>query len=79
MDRLPYPIDLAVAKPQRRAAPGAGRARAPVGFFAYPGKPSLLAPPDCAQVVLATQEQDLAQALEWLADELGIAADAPRA
>ena len=53
-------------------------ARAPVGFFAYPGKPSLLAPPDCAQVVLATQEQDLAQALEWLADELGIAADAPR-
>lgn len=53
-------------------------ARAPVGFFAYPGKPSLLAPPDCAQVVLATQEQDLAQALEWLADELGIAAAAPR-
>ena len=49
-----------------------------MGFFAYPGKPSLLAPPDCAQVVLATQEQDLAQALEWLADELGIAADAPR-
>ena len=28
--------------------------------------------------MLATQEQDLAQALEWLADELGIAADAPR-
>ena len=75
VDRLPYPIDLAVAKLTRGA--WCWPARAPVGFFAYPGKPSLLAP-DCAQVVLATQEQDLAQALEWLADELGIAADAPR-
>ena len=76
VDRLPYPIDLAVAKLDARRLV-LGGARAPVGFFAYPGKPSLL-PPDCAQVVLATQEQDLAQALEWLADELGIAADAPR-
>lgn len=78
VDRLPYPIDLAVAKLKDARRLVLAGARAPVGFFAYPGKPSLLAPPDCAQVVLATQEQDLAQALEWLADELGIAADAPR-
>ena len=78
VDRLPYPIDLAVAKLKDARRLVLAGARAPVGFFAYPGKPSLLAPPDCEQVVLATQEQDLAQALEWLADELGIAADAPR-
>lgn len=78
VDRLPYPIDLAVAKLKDARRMVLAGARAPVGFFAYPGKPSLLAPPDCAQVVLATQEQDLAQALEWLADELGIAAAAPR-
>ncbi|MBR8653910.1 acetolactate synthase large subunit [Achromobacter sp. Marseille-Q0513] len=78
VDRLPYPIDLAVAKLKDARRLVLAGARAPVGFFAYPGKPSLLAPPDCAQVVLATQEQDLTQALEWLADELGIADDAPR-
>ena len=78
VDRLPYPIDLAVAKLKDVRHLVLAGAKAPVGFFAYPGKPSLLAPPDCQQVVLATGEQDLAHALEWLADELGIAADAPR-
>lgn len=50
---------------------------APVAFFAYPGKPSLLTPEHCNQLVLATPEHDQAQALEWLADALGIAPDAP--
>jgi acetolactate synthase-1/2/3 large subunit len=78
VDRLPYPIDLAVAKLKDVRHLVLVGAKAPVGFFAYPGKPSLLAPPDCKQVVLGTPEQDLAHALEWLADELGIAQDAPR-
>jgi acetolactate synthase-1/2/3 large subunit len=76
VDRLPYPIDVAKLKDVRHLV--LVGAKAPVGFFAYPGKPSLLAPPDCKQVVLGTPEQDLAHALEWLADELGIAQDAPR-
>jgi acetolactate synthase-1/2/3 large subunit len=50
-------------------------AKPPVGFFAYPGKPSLMAPQDCATHVLARPEQDALAALEWLADEIG----APRA
>ena len=50
VDRLPYPIDLAVAKLKDARRLVLAGARAPVGFFAYPGKPSLLAPPDCAQV-----------------------------
>jgi len=78
VDRLPYLVDLAVAKLKDVRHLVLVGAKAPVGFFAYPGKPSLLAPEDCEKIVLATVEQDLAHALEWLADELGIAADAPR-
>src|SRR5262249_27247789 len=46
-------------------------AKAPVGFFAYPGKPSTLWPRDCALHELARPDQDVAAALEALADELG--------
>jgi len=42
-----------------------------VGFFAYPGKPSLMAPKDCILHVLAHPEQDAVSALQWLADEIG--------
>jgi len=79
VQRLPYPVDQAVAflKDVRHLIMIG--ARSPVAFFAYPGKPSLLASPDSNQIVMATPEQDLAQALEWLADELGIAPDAPQA
>src|SRR5207244_4260516 len=43
----------------------------PVAFFAYPNKPSLLAPADCQIHVLAKPEEDMVHALEWLADEVG--------
>ncbi len=78
VERLPYPIDQAVAMLKDVRHLVLAGARAPVGFFAYPGKPSLLAPPDCHEVTLATQEHDLEHALQWLADELGVPADAPR-
>jgi acetolactate synthase-1/2/3 large subunit len=42
-----------------------------VGFFAYPGKPSLMAPQDCATHVLVRPDQDAVVALEELADEIG--------
>jgi acetolactate synthase-1/2/3 large subunit len=45
----------------------------PVAFFAYPDKPSLLAPRDTQFTTLARPEEDLVHALEWLADELGAA------
>ncbi len=45
----------------------------PVGFFAYPGKPSLLASPEANICMLAEIEEDVALALEALADELGVA------
>jgi acetolactate synthase-1/2/3 large subunit len=46
-------------------------ARPPVSFFGYPGLRSTLAPEDCVFDVLASESQDGAGALEWLADELG--------
>jgi len=46
-------------------------AKPPVSFFGYPGVPSALAPPLCAFDVLASEDQDGAGALEWLAQELG--------
>ena len=49
----------------------------PVGFFAYPGRPSLLADPATAMTVLATPDEDAVSALESLADALGAPAEPP--
>jgi acetolactate synthase I/II/III large subunit len=49
----------------------------PVSFFGYPGVRSLLAEPGCRMDVLASEEQDGAAALEWLADEIGAPALGP--
>jgi len=52
-------------------------AKPPAGFFAYPGKPSLMAPPDSHTHVLARPEQDAIGALNALADELGAPRNVP--
>jgi acetolactate synthase-1/2/3 large subunit len=46
-------------------------AQPPVSFFGYPGLRSSLAPDGCAFDVLASEDEDGAGALEWLAQELG--------
>jgi acetolactate synthase-1/2/3 large subunit len=46
-------------------------AKAPVSFFAYPGKPSELVPEGCEVIVLAGPGDDAVGALEALAGELG--------
>jgi len=71
IERVPYPVDDAVAALSGIANLILVGARAPVSFFAYPGKPGLQAPPDCAVHVLARPDQDLLQALSQLADDLG--------
>ena len=45
--------------------------RAPVAFFAYPDRPSVLVPDGCEALALATREEDGAAALAALADALG--------
>ena len=46
-------------------------ARAPVSFFAYPGKDSWLVPEGCKIIELAGVDDDLEQALESVADSIG--------
>jgi acetolactate synthase-1/2/3 large subunit len=54
-------------------------AKAPVSFFAYPGRKSYLVPERCEVHELATSSQDALAALESLAEEVGAAgAEAPR-
>ena len=70
VERVPYPIDQAVA-----ALAGIKHlilvgAVDPVGFFAYPGKPGRLAPPDATVHVLTRAEHDHAEALAHLCHEL---------
>jgi len=71
VDRIPYLVDWALKELSGLKHMILVGAKPPVGFFAYPGKPSLMVPPDCAVDVLARPEQDGVAALEWLADELG--------
>jgi len=71
VDRVPYAVDMAIkglAEFKQIILVGA---KPPMGFFAYPGKPSLMAPQDCAMTLLARPEQDGVAALQWLADEIG--------
>ncbi len=69
--RLPYPLPQALGAlaPYRRIV--LIGARRPVAFFAYPDRPSLLAPEGCELVTLAEVGQDWVGALRVLAESLG--------
>ncbi len=71
IDRVPYPVDQAVAALAGVKHVVLVGAQQPVGFFAYPGKPGLMYPPDAELHVLARVEHDLVGTLQALADELG--------
>jgi len=71
IDRIPYAVDRALALFADVRHVILVGAKVPASFFAYPGKPSLLAAPGSATHVLARPEQDAVTALQWLADELG--------
>ena len=51
-------------------------ARAPVAFFAYPGKPGWLAPEGCEISTLATVDEDPLAALTAVADRIGARSEA---
>jgi acetolactate synthase-1/2/3 large subunit len=74
IDRVPYPVDQALAALAHTRAIVLCGAKEPTAFFAYPGKPSLFAPEGCRIVTLAASHEDLVGALEALAEHL----DAPR-
>ena len=71
VNRIPYPVDqaLKVLEPFRRIIL-VGSAN-PAAFFAYPDKPSLLAPEGCDVFTLAKPEEDCVGALRSLAEAVG--------
>ena len=66
--RVPYPIDIAleVLKPYKRIV--LLGARAPIGFFAYPGKPAILTREGADILMLASAGTDLTAALTALGE-----------
>jgi acetolactate synthase-1/2/3 large subunit len=75
VSRLPYPVDQALDMLKDVKHLILLGSRTPVAFFAYPNKPSLLVPKDCQSHLLASRAEDIAKALEWLADEVGARAE----
>jgi acetolactate synthase-1/2/3 large subunit len=73
VERIPYPVEQAQKVLEGVRHIVLAGSRIPVAFFAYPDKPSLLAPADTQFTTLAKPEQDSLHALEWLADELSVA------
>jgi acetolactate synthase-1/2/3 large subunit len=70
--RIPYPIDLALEMLRDIDLLLLIGDTEPVAFFAYPGKPSRLVQDRCQVVALASPGDDLQQALQALAGELGV-------
>lgn len=71
VERVPYVVDTALQLLAGLKHVILVAAKPPVGFFAYPEKPSLMVPQDCAIHVLARPEQEAVAALQWLAEEIG--------
>ena len=72
VDRVPYVVDQAVAAFADTRQVLLVGAKAPVAFFAYPGKPSSMLPPDCVVLELANRGSDVVAAVEALAEAVGV-------
>jgi acetolactate synthase-1/2/3 large subunit len=75
IERLPYFPEQAIAALARYQSVVLAGARPPVAFFGYPGVRSDILSPEQAAATLAAPEQDVAGALEALADLLGAPRD----
>ncbi|MFN7054160.1 acetolactate synthase large subunit [Hyphomonas sp.] len=78
-DRMQYFAEGAVADLQGTDLMLIAGTQAPVAFFSYPGKPSLLVPEGCTPMLLGGPESDSAAILAALADALGAKEAAPPA
>jgi acetolactate synthase-1/2/3 large subunit len=74
IERLPYVVDAAVARLAGADALVLAGSVEPIGFFAYPGKPSQLKAPGTALLELAAPHEDVPAALQALAEALGVSA-----
>ncbi|MBP0446276.1 acetolactate synthase large subunit [Roseomonas sp. SSH11] len=71
LERVPYVADVAIKALADVEHLILVNAKAPVGFFAYPNKPSIHYPASAQVHVLSRFEQDAEAALQALVDELG--------
>jgi acetolactate synthase-1/2/3 large subunit len=78
LERVPYPVDAALAQLKGVKRLVLAGAVAPVAFFGYPNKPSKLTEPDCEILTLATPADDIVGALEALAEAVGAKPGAAR-
>lgn len=76
-NRLPYAVDAALAALGDVRQLVLAGARSPVAFFAYPGKPSMLVAEGCNVTALAGVEDNIEQALDALAREVGALGSTP--
>ena len=76
LERVPYKTELAIEALAGFEHIILVNAKAPVGFFAYPGLPSIQYPPDAQLHVLSRPEQDAVAALRALVEVLGAPAAA---
>jgi acetolactate synthase-1/2/3 large subunit len=82
IERVPYPVDLAIAALAGLKHIILVGSKPPVGFFAYPDKPGRMYPADCTLHILSRPDQDGPGALASLAaalDARPAVAPAPRA
>jgi acetolactate synthase-1/2/3 large subunit len=77
IDRLPYVVDNALAAMKGTRQLVLAGAKSPVTFFAYPGKPSVVAPEDCVATTLASVADDLEDSLSALAEAVGASKTPP--
>lgn len=77
-ERLAYLAEMTVAQLEGIAHLVVVDSKAPVSFFAYPGKPSYLVPDGCEVHVLSEPSEDGVGALEALSDALGARSTAPK-
>ena len=76
-ERVPYSVDAATQFLSGYRNIVLAGSSPPVSFFAYPGKPSLQAPAACAFTQLVGVQEDIAAALQAVADELGASSLSP--
>ncbi len=69
--RMPYFGEMALAELEGVDLMVFAGTTVPVAFFAYPNRPSVLVPEDCATLTLAARAEDAIAGLAALADALG--------
>lgn len=77
LPRLPYAVDPSIEVLRRFDRVILVGARAPVAFFAYPGKPGVLTAPGCELIELAGPAHDAQAALLALCETLGATKQVP--